>query len=59
MPVSKIIDTRSMRLTGHILRMDKDTLPQIAMKSYFNPSQKNSPWAPTTNLGDSTVITAI
>ena len=42
MPVSKIIDTRRLRMTGHILRMDKDTPPQIAMKSYFNPSQ-NAP----------------
>ena len=42
MPVSKIIDTCRLRMTGHILRMDKDTPPQIAMKRYSNPSQ-NAP----------------
>ena len=41
-PVSKIINTRRLHMTSHILRMDKDTPPQTAMKSYFNPNQ-NAP----------------
>ena len=50
MPLSKIIDTRRLHMTGHILCMDKDT-PQTAMKSYFNPSQNAPRGRPQLTLG--------
>ena len=38
-PVSKIVDTRRLRMASNTLRMDKDTPHQIAVKSYFNRNQ--------------------
>ena len=39
-PISDTVACRRLRMTGHVLRMDTDTPPQVAMSGYFNEGNK-------------------
>ena len=49
-PLSDIVDRRRWQLTGHILRMDRDAPPWIALTGYFAGDAKAGRGRPRTSI---------
>ena len=54
-PISDTVACRRLRMTGHVLRMDTDTPPQVAMSGYFDKGNKAPRGRPRLTLATSLV----
>ena len=54
-PISDTVACRRLRMTGHVLRMNTDTPPQVAMSGYFDKGNKAPRGRPRLTLATSLV----